>query len=208
MTTLEDPKNATRATPTITPSQATLHIGSSTTISAPSSTVWAALTNTSTWTSWNSFVPRVTISSQPTEPTTTTTAPNPTPAPSQASHTQSTPAQELCPILQNGTRLTFHVRMDPTSTSAKPQAAVDTHVVVTECRPPNADTGEGGRIVWARVHEIKDVEGGTEVRNWEAQVGWLAYAVRWMYGARLQANFELWVDDLKRFVEGGGEVVA
>lgn len=52
-----------------------------------------------------------------------------------------------------------------------------------------------------RVHEIVDVEGGTEVRNWEAQVGWLVYVVRWMYGARLKANFELWVTDLKRFVE-------
>lgn len=52
-----------------------------------------------------------------------------------------------------------------------------------------------------RVHEIKDVEGGTEVRNWEAQAGWVVFMVRLMYGVRLQANFELWVADLKRFVE-------
>jgi hypothetical protein len=226
MTTLQDPTNATRATPSITPDQATLHIGSSTIISAPSSAVWAALTNTSTWPTWNSFVPHVTIRSQPTSPTTSTTAPNPTPASSQPSQTQPTsPSQDLSPILQKGTKFTFHVRMDPTSTSTKPQAAVDTHGVVTECRAPNAETGESGRIVWIvdnnapggmsasllraeRVHEIKDVEGGTEVRNWEAQVGWLVYVVRWMYKARLQANFELWVGDLKGFVEGNGEVVA
>lgn len=90
---------------------------------------------------------------------------------------------------------------------------------MTECRAPNAETGEAGRIVWTvdpeapgamapsllkaeRVHEITDVEGGTEVRNWEAQVGWLVYAVRWMYGTKLQANFELWVADLKGYVEG------
>jgi hypothetical protein len=77
-----------------------------------------------------------------------------------------------------------------------------------------------GRIMWAsdfeapgtmspsllsaeRVHELKDVEGGTEVRNWEAQVGWFVAVVRWMYGARLRANFEIWVNDLKRFVEAG-----
>ncbi|KAJ5555147.1 hypothetical protein N7535_007590 [Penicillium sp. DV-2018c] len=228
MTPLEDPTNATRATPTITPSEATLHMGSSTTISAPSSAVWAALTNTSTWPTWNSFVPRVTVRSQPTQPTTTTTAPTPTPPSSQPNPAQPehpSPPQELSPILQEGTKFTLHVRMDPTSTSAKPQAAADTHCVVTECRAPNAETGEVGRIVWVvdndapgsfsasllraeRVHEIKDVEGGTEVRNWEAQVGWLVYVVRWMYKARLQANFELWVSDLKGFVEGNGEVGA
>lgn len=44
---------------------------------------------------------------------------------------------------------------------------------------------------------------GTEVRNWEAQVGWAVYAVKWLYGKRLQSLFEGWVDDLRRFVEGG-----
>lgn len=61
-----------------------------------------------------------------------------------------------------------------------------------------------------RVHEITDVEigegdnliKGTEVRNWELQAGWLVYAVKWMYGAKLRQNFELWVSDLKKFVEG------
>lgn len=60
-----------------------------------------------------------------------------------------------------------------------------------------------------RVHEIKDVEAseggtrGTEVRNWELQVGWMVYVVKWMYGAKLKVNFDLWVKDLKGFVEGG-----
>jgi hypothetical protein len=55
-----------------------------------------------------------------------------------------------------------------------------------------------------RVHELKTVEGGTEVRNWEAQTGWLVYVVRLMYGQRLRDNFQLWVDDLRKFVEGVG----
>lgn len=105
-------------------------------------------------------------------------------------------------------------------TSTKPQPATDVHVYISEFRAPNAETGEVGRIVWCadheasgsfspsllkaeRVHEITAVEGGTEVRNWEAQVGWLVYAVRWMYKAKLEANFEMWVADLKGFVEGG-----
>ncbi|KAJ5769290.1 hypothetical protein N7520_003849 [Penicillium odoratum] len=194
---LSDPQNANRATPTIEAANATLHIGSSTFIAAPSTAIWAALTNTSTWPSWNEFVPRVTIRSQP--------------------NTESNIDTELSPILQRGTKMTFHVRMDPTST--KPQKATDTQLVVTEFEAPNPETNTAGRIVWAsdseapggfsaslltaeREHEIKDVEGGTEVRNWENQVGWLVYAVKWMYGKRLERNFDLWVEDLKRFVEG------
>ncbi|OGE54545.1 hypothetical protein PENARI_c006G10767 [Penicillium arizonense] len=173
MTTLEDPTNATRATPTITPKAATLHIGSSTLISAPAAKVWSTLTDTSTWPAWNSFVPRVTIRSQPSN----TTTPNDI-------------TNDPSPTLQKGTRFIFHVRMDPTSTSTKPQAATDVYGLVTECAAPNAETGDIGRIVWTvdpdapgampqsllkaeRVHEVTAVEGGTEVRNWEAQVGWL-----------------------------------
>ncbi|CAI7630514.1 unnamed protein product [Penicillium crustosum] len=208
MTTLTDPTNATRATPSIPIDKATLHIGSSTFITAPSHEVWAALTNTSTWPSWNTFVPRVSIRSQPApDPSPSTSAPDPTPASTATPTTQST-----------RTKFTLHVRMD--STSTKPQPATDVHVYVSEFRVPNAETGEVGRIVWCadheasgsfspsllkaeRVHEITAVEGGTEVRNWEAQVGWLVYVVRWMYKAKLEANFEMWVADLKGFVEGG-----
>ncbi|KGO75347.1 hypothetical protein PITC_002010 [Penicillium italicum] len=221
MTTLTDPTNATRATPNIPIDKATLHIGSSTFIAAPSQEVWAALTNTSTWPSWNAFVPRVTIRSQPPpDPSPTTSAPDPTPASTSTPTSQPTNTSiKLSPILQKGTKFTLHVRMDTTST--KPQPATDIHVIVSEYRAPNTETGEVGRIVWCadpkasgsfppslltaeRIHEITAVEGGTEVRNWEAQVGWLVYVVRWMYKVKLQANFEMWVANLKAFVEGGG----
>ncbi|OQE37169.1 hypothetical protein PENCOP_c010G05744 [Penicillium coprophilum] len=217
MATLTDPTNATRATPNIPLEQAIFHIGSSTFISAPSQEVWAALTNTSTWPSWNTFVPRITIRSQPaSDPSPSTSAPDPTPA--STSTSTSTPTETtLSPILQKGTKFTLHVRMD--STSTKPQPSKDIHALVSECSAPNAETGQGGRIVWIadaeapgafassllqaeRVHEFTAVEGGTEVRNWEAQNGWLAYVVRWMYGVKLQNAFDLWVADLKGFVEG------
>jgi hypothetical protein len=210
MTTItEDPTNAGRDTPTIPASSATFQLGSSIFIAAPSSKVWATLTDTSTWPSWNSFVPRVTIRSQPDSPV------------DNGNNDTST----LSPVLQLGTRVTFHVRMDPTS--SQPQAAADTHLVITEYVPPDAAKGTLGRICWKmdfdapgtmgpslltaeRVHELKDVEitegenvlRGTEVRNWECQVGWLVYVVRWMYGERLHRNFELWVQDLKNYVEG------
>lgn len=209
MSTLKDPTNATRSTPTIPAEHAILHIGSSTFISAPSPKVWAALTDTSTWPKWNSFVPRVTIRSQPDSPA--HQGPTDQAEPSTATTTT------LSPVLQKGTKMTFHVRMDPAST--KPQASRDVALVVTEFDPPNPETHSAGRIVWVadyeaagamprsllaaeRVHEVVSVEGGTEVRNWEAQVGWAVYAVKWMYGKRLQGNFEGWVDDLRGFVEG------
>lgn len=121
--------------------------------------------------------------------------------------------------------MTFHVHMDPSS--SKTQKA-DTQLMVTEFEPPNLSAKKPGRIVWAsdpnarggipaslltaeRVHEIVEVEvpgedgqmrRGTEVRNWEAQVGYLVYIVRWMFGGRLKQNFEIWVQDLKGYVEG------
>ncbi|CAI7577579.1 unnamed protein product [Penicillium glandicola] len=204
MTTLTDPTNATRATPNLTAEKSVLKIGSSTFISAPSEEVWAALTDTSTWPSWNTFVPRVTIRSQPTpNPSPSTSAPDPTPAePTSTSAPQSTNTNTtLSPILQKGTKLTFHVRMDTTST--KPKPASDVYLLISEYRAPNTETGEVGRIVWVidteapgafspslltaeREHEITPVEGGTE----------------------LQANLEMWVADLKGFVEGGSHVVS
>ncbi|KAJ5970713.1 Cyclase/dehydrase [Penicillium vulpinum] len=227
MTTISDPSNTIRDTPNIPVDKAILHIGSSAFINAPSQEVWAALTDTSTWPSWNTFVPRVTIRSQPTpDPSPSTSAPDPTPTPAPESTSTSTPqstSTELSPILQKGTKFTLHVRMD--STSTKPQPATDVHAIVIECGAPNTEIGKGGYIVWVadseapgafspsllkaeRVHEFTAVEGGTVVRNWEAQSGWLAYAVRWMYGVKLQGFFEMWVADLKKFVEGGSNTAA
>ncbi|KAJ5816453.1 Cyclase/dehydrase [Penicillium robsamsonii] len=224
MATLTGPTNATRATPNIPVEKAILHIGSSTFISAPSQDVWAALTNTSTWPSWNNFVPRVTIRSQPTpDPSPSTSAPDPTPAASTSTPTPQSTDTTLSPVLQKGTKFTLHVRMDPTST--KPQPSTDVHALISEYSAPDAETGQGGRIVWVadteapgafspsllqpeRVHEFTAVEGGTVVRNWEAQNGWLAYVVRWMYQTKLQGCFEVWVADLKKFVEGSNTASA
>ncbi|KAJ5116055.1 hypothetical protein N7456_000403 [Penicillium angulare] len=189
---LSDPSNLNRSTPSIKAEDASLHLGSSIFTSAPTQKVWDALTNTSTWPSWNSFVPHVTITHQP-------NAENP---------------ESLSPILQQGTKMIFHVRMDPTS--SKPQKSADTVLVVTEFEAPTED--KPGRIVWAydseaaggysprllvaeREHEIRAVEGGTEIRNWENETGWLIYVVKWMFKAQLEVNFGLWVEGLKKFAE-------
>ncbi|OJJ33940.1 hypothetical protein ASPWEDRAFT_184488 [Aspergillus wentii DTO 134E9] len=201
MATLES-----NSTPNIAACDAVLHISSSAFIDTSSQKVWDNLIDTSTWPSWNTFCPRVTIREQP----------------------NSNPDTALSPILQHGTKMTFHVHMDPSST--KPQTEQAAVLVVTEFSPPDADTHKPGRIVWAgdstakgafpaslltaeRVHEVVDIEvqgedgqmrKGTEVRNWEAQVGYLVYVVRWMYGTQLKKNFETWVRDLKGYVESSG----
>lgn len=197
-----DASLASKATPNITPSDAVLHVHSARLIDAPSSTVWDVLIDTSTWPSWNTFVPRVTIREQP--------GSNPT---------AETP---LSPVLQQGTKMTFHVHMDPSSSSEQ-----DVPLVVATFTPPDMATRQPGRIVWTndesasgaipgwllraeRVHEVEEVEVAdtngqvqtrTEVRNWEAQVGYLVYVVRWMYASTLKRNFEAWVGDLQQYVE-------
>ncbi|KAJ6031138.1 hypothetical protein N7540_001870 [Penicillium herquei] len=196
-TSLPNPRNGDRDTPTLKAANAVLQAGSSAFITAPAQKVWDTLIDTSTWPEWNTFVPRVTVYSQP-----------------------DTAADDtLSPILQLGTKMTFHARMDPTS--SKPQKSTDTGLMVTEFSPPNAETGAPGRIVWAfdpdasttfspslliveREHEVRQVEGGTEVRNWEIMAGWLAYAVRWIHGKQLDVNFELWIVGLKKFLDGEG----
>ncbi|EAW09463.1 uncharacterized protein ACLA_036680 [Aspergillus clavatus NRRL 1] len=192
---------SSKSTPNISASDAVLHIDSATYIDAPSQDVWNALIDTSTWPSWNTFIPRVTIREQPDTP--------------------DASADSLSPILQQGTKMTFHVHMDPSSSGR--QKDTDIQLMVIAFEPPNAGAKTPGRIVWAsdsaakggipamlltaeRVHEVEEVEvsgnggevrRGTEVRNWEAQVGYLGYVVRWMYGAQLKQNFETWMRDLK-----------
>ena len=131
-------------------------------------------------------------------------------------------------VLRNGTKFTFHVNMYPEKNDApQPDASglQDTLLQVIEIETPTTTTTgavKKGRIVWAsdpdagglvsslltaeRVHEVSEVEDEngkmvTEVRNWESQVGYLAYAVKWMFEGRLRGNFGAWEEGLKGLVE-------
>lgn len=205
MATLTDPRNATRSTPNIPVEEAVLHLGSSIFIAAPPSKVWAVLTDTSTWPKWNSYIPNVTIRSQP------------TPDPSASTSAAVLEPTTHSPILQKGTKFIFHLRIDATSLSSEPEPTKPIDGFVSEAFLPNPETGFG-RIVWGvdpsapgayspsmitveREHEVIGIEGGTVVRNWEVLVGWLAWVVKWMYSEKMQAGLDLWVADLKRFCE-------
>ncbi|KAL1968253.1 hypothetical protein VTN77DRAFT_2088 [Rasamsonia byssochlamydoides] len=220
------------STPNIPASKAVVNLHSSTSIVADarlsSTAVWNALIDTLTWPRWNTLVPRVTIRQQPQQQP---SSQHPTSDDSQAGET------ELSPILQLGTRMTFHVDMAAGESSwkgkkatgndhpEKPQQLQEVPLVITVFEPPDPATKKPGRIVWAgdstapggfspwllraeRTHEICDEEGDSsqdirrvQVMTWELQTGWLAYVVSWLYGRRLQACFEAWVDNLKGFVE-------
>ncbi|CEN59969.1 hypothetical protein ASPCAL02410 [Aspergillus calidoustus] len=115
--------------------------------------------------------------------------------------------------------LSFHMRVNPSQGSSSTVHVVP--VIVTEFSAPDTASKTPARIVWAgdsdikgalgvppsllraeRVHEVEEVDDGvTEVRNWEAQVGVLAYLVRWVYGRRLRKSFDIWVRDLKVHIE-------
>ncbi|RDW86725.1 SRPBCC domain-containing protein [Aspergillus mulundensis] len=195
-------------TPNIPSSSAILGLKTSTLIDAPIQDVWNALTDTSTYPRWNRFVPRVTVREQPDK------------------HEDAT--------LKSGTRFTFHVNMYPeTDDEPQPQKSNlrDTFLRIIEFEPPastgNASDWRKGRVVWAsdpaadgyvmsslltaeRVHEVEEVIDGngkrmTKVTNWESQIGNLAYVVRWMFGARLRANFAVWERGLKKYAEHNSE---
>lgn len=118
--------------------------------------------------------------------------------------------------------MTFHVHMNPGSSKSERTVPL----MVTSLIPPDPASDRAGRIAWAadtqakgacppgfllaqRVHQLREVDVGaagggkrmTEVRNWEIQIGYLAFLVKWMHGSRLKANFETWVIDLKRYIE-------
>ncbi|KAL4949185.1 hypothetical protein BDW69DRAFT_174967 [Aspergillus filifer] len=201
------PTETQHPTPNIPSSSATLYITSTARISAPIEAVWSTLTDTSTYPSWNHFIPRVTIRSQP----------------------NATPTS---PSLRLGTKFTFHANMYPERHEApQPDAKGlnDTFLEVIEYESPesgsltSSDGKRKGRIVWAsdpsaggfiswfltaeRVHEVEEVvaENGevvVEVRNWESQVGVLAYVVKWLFDGRLNDNFGYWERGLRNYSEG------
>jgi hypothetical protein len=177
----------------------------SATIAAPAAFVFAIVRDTGTYPTWNTFVPRVTIHSQPegTDPASTT--------------------------LEKGTAMTFHAVMD----SSKPGKAHATQLRVTDVSTPAQPTyyvpctaldkdptyttflncvyriswaSEGGLVARGlrteRFHEVIVIDSeNCEVRTWENHGGVLARTVKWLYQETLRVKFQEWCDDLKKYAE-------
>jgi hypothetical protein len=175
------------------------------TIAAPAAFVFAIVRATADYPAWNTFVPRVTIHSQPAEVDAASTT------------------------LEAGTSMTFHAVMD----SARPGKRHATQLRVTDvstptlpsyyvpCHALDADPSYTTflncvyRICWAsegglvsrglkteRFHEVIVIDDRScEVRTWENHGGLLARTVKWMYQDTLRAKFQEWCDDLKKYAE-------
>lgn len=171
-------------------------------ISAPASVIWSVLLDTSSYSSWNSFCPSVTIRSQPNN------------IPEAEAH-----------VLHLNTSFTFNVIMD----ASKPSKVTPTQLRVTDIStpqkpsnyiPPDVLGGDGTfeadlqklyRIAWTteggfvarglkseRFHKIIVLEDDRcEVRTWECQGGVLARAVKYYYKDVLMTKFEEWCADCK-----------
>ncbi|KAF1982490.1 hypothetical protein K402DRAFT_397568 [Aulographum hederae CBS 113979] len=186
-------------------SHAVVNLSASAKISASAHIVFTILTQTPTYPSWNTFVPRVTIHSQPAD---------------------ISPDDDT---LRLGTDFSFHVVMD----ERKPDSANMTRLAVTDlstpeypssylspefldanpCFSPASASSRIYRIGWTsspkaglisyglkaeRFHEVIPLgEGECEVKTWECQGGPLAWAVKWMFGKVLERKFGEWCEGLK-----------
>lgn len=191
-------------TPTVPRQNANLTSSAIIRIQAPASTVFDVVCDTANYDKWNTWIPRVTIQSQPEDATNSKR-------------------------LQTGTLFTYHVIMDP----KRPTKETDTSLRVTDTSIPaqtseyvpksvleedesySADLSNLYRISWKseggfanrglsseRFHEIIILgENECEVRTWENQGGLLAHTVRWLYKNTLMEKFQLWCDDLKKYSE-------
>ncbi|PSK42728.1 hypothetical protein B9Z65_5650 [Elsinoe australis] len=175
-------------TPTI-PTGALFSASSSATIHAPASKIYNTLLESTTWPSWSSFVPHVSISSQPpgTDPSSTR--------------------------LVVGTAMNFTVHMSPKMKTKSPE-----EVNIVSAAPRDEDPpGTKYTICWVgrmmpgvvlraeRVNEIVKTEdpGRCEYKTWETFAGVAAYAVKWSTEGLLVERFEDWTRDLKAYCEKG-----
>jgi Polyketide cyclase / dehydrase and lipid transport len=194
------PKNL--STPTVHHSRSIFNLSYSIRINAPAALVFGLVRDVSTYPTWNSWVPNVTIHSQP----------DGTPSDSQE--------------LVKGTSFTFHVIMD----FSKPHSVTDTQLRLSDLSAPtepssyvpkdaleedpsySADLSKVYRIAWKgeggfvsrglsteRFHEVIPInEHECEVRTWEVMGGFLARTVKWFYEKTLNEKFEVWCGDLKK----------
>ena len=191
-------------TPTVPHKDAILTSSASTHIHARAALVFDVLLNVGDY-SWNQWVPRVSIQSQPSG------------------------VDDSDTRLHIGSKLTFHVIMD----ASKPSSETPTQLLVTDISTPSkpstyiptevlekedtytSDLQKVYRISWKvhggfasrglkaeRFHQVIVLgENECEVRTWENQGGMLAHAVKWMYQKTIPQKFALWCEDLKKVCE-------
>ncbi|SMR49295.1 unnamed protein product [Zymoseptoria tritici ST99CH_1E4] len=198
--------------PTVSRKDAVFSIYASTTISASAASVLETVLNVSSYPQWNTFIPKASITSQPAD----------SDSPDDHSH------------MQVGSIMTFHAVMNSSKPQSATETSLQVTDISTpekkstyisqetlDSEPAyTADLDKVYRVCWKsyggfasrglrseRFHEIiVKSENECEVRTWEVMGGALANVVKWMYHKTLQQKFRLWVDDLKKYCEGGQAV--
>ena len=188
----------------------TIHYGP-TTVDAPASLVYETLSDVSTWSQWNSLVPKCDILSRPSV--------------ESASPIESDRSREDT-ILSVGALIRFHVAMgfvpvrvfyvvnkmssppkkddntkakstEPTSLPAK-----DMYIINWRNAPTRQSWVPSWLIRFERTHEIRILdEGSCEVETWDCQAGPSAYFVKWFMHGRLEREFGNWVEGLRKYCE-------
>ncbi|KAF2993948.1 hypothetical protein E8E14_001598 [Neopestalotiopsis sp. 37M] len=187
----------------------------STTIAATPAKCLEIVLNPATYPSWNKWVPRVVVTSEP------SSEPSTTPAPPGLPESLAQLATSQQPLLSPGTKFYFEVHMDPDSASFR---KTDLEVtVLEEFERGGSGDGEGRvggrrkgwRVVWKtqgnpwylraeRVQEfLEDGAGGCLYINYETFYGPLTFAVKTFAGKQLMAGLTLWMNGLKAAAESG-----
>lgn len=202
------------STPTVSAQDGVFATTGSAHINAPASFIFDMLLDTSTYSEWCTFVPRVVVDAQPS----TTTC-----------HGEGDKADDRSSVLKLGTKFTFfavmggpgskqtsrHLIVSDISTPSDPSsyipsATLDASSVYT------ADLSNVYRVAWKgdkidifalglnteRFHELI-VRGREqcEIRTWEVMGGVLAHTVKWLYRKTLNIKFSEWCEELKEYGE-------
>ena len=196
------------SSPTVGRKQTILQTTASAQVSAPATTVWHVLRDTSNYPKWNSFAPSVTILSQPNGDKADPMLWKDTSFILHVDMGKEVPGQGQGP---GGRRADTQLRVLDVSTPDQPSRYID-HDTLNSDPGYYSELSELHRISWTteglyvkmgirseRFHEI--IETGPEqcdVRTWECQGGFAARAVKWMFKDNLDRGFQAWVDGLKK----------
>lgn len=201
------------STPTVSGQESVFAVTSSAQINAPASFIFEILLDTSNYSQWCTFVPKVIIDAHP---------------PSDGTHHDGDMG-EISPLLKLGTKFTFFAVMGHPGSKQTP-----THLIVSDMSTPSnpssyipataleasavytEDLSKVHRVAWKgdkidffakglnteRFHEvITQGQEQCEVRTWEVMGGVLAHTVKWLYRKTLDKKFDEWCADLKVFGE-------
>ena len=173
-------------TPALPEGDGTFSVVANNTINASAATIYNAIVDTSTWPEWNTFVPGVEITSQPSA------------------------ASSSSPIITNGTEMKFTVHMssyfhttspekgDPVPPPPQPGAQPGTKYVIGW-----VSMGPSWQVRAQRINEIVTTADPSvcEYNTYETFGGPMATVVKMMLGSTLAARFEDWARDLKAYCE-------